>query len=117
MYRNILLDIPIHSLRFPQTPGRTLSRPVEHAWRRGFLAPVGRSFPHIRAGSWESAQQYPKAEMPLLRKLRPGYQGSKDYVHGLQRADDRSLKVCFQDRENIKITGLGVDNSQPCLTI
>ena len=32
------------------SPGPDAKRPVEHALRRGFPAPVGRSFPHIRAG-------------------------------------------------------------------
>ena len=34
----------------PPSPGPGAERPVEHALRRGFPAPVGRSFPHIRAG-------------------------------------------------------------------
>ena len=50
MSEDILLDILTRLLGFPQAPDWPLPRPVEHALRRGFLAPVGRSFPHIRAG-------------------------------------------------------------------
>lgn len=42
MFRNILLAIPKRWLGSPQAP-------VEHAFRRGFPAPVGRLFLHIRA--------------------------------------------------------------------
>ena len=34
----------------PPSPGLAAPRPVEHALRRGFSAPVGRFFPHLRAG-------------------------------------------------------------------
>ena len=35
----------------PQAPDRTHRRPVEHAFGVAFVAPCGRSFPHIRAGN------------------------------------------------------------------
>ena len=50
MTSDILLDIAGRLLGFPQAPDWPLSRPVEHALRRGFSAPVGRLFPHLRAG-------------------------------------------------------------------
>ena len=49
MFRNILLAIPKRWLGSPQAPDRARKRPVEHAFRRGFPAPVGRLFLHIRA--------------------------------------------------------------------
>ena len=51
MTSDILLDIAGRLLGFPQAPDCPLSCPVEHDLRRSFLAPVGRSFPHIRAGT------------------------------------------------------------------
>ena len=40
MSEDILLGILTRLLGFPQAPDSPLSRPVEHAFRRGFLAPV-----------------------------------------------------------------------------
>ena len=42
-YRRSLVGVP-------PSPGPDAERPVEHALRRGFSAPFGRSFLHIRAG-------------------------------------------------------------------
>ena len=49
MFRNILLDIPKRWLGGPKPRTGSLPRPVEHAFRRGFPAPVGRLFLRIRA--------------------------------------------------------------------
>ena len=49
MFRDILLAIPKRWLGGPKPRTGPLWRPVEHAFRRGFLAPVGRLFLHIRA--------------------------------------------------------------------
>lgn len=49
MFRNILLDIPKRWLGGPKPRTGSLPRPVEHAFRRGFPAPVGRLFLHVRA--------------------------------------------------------------------
>ncbi len=51
MTQNIVFDIPALLVGVPPSPGPDALRPVEHALRRGFTAPVGRSFPHIHAGS------------------------------------------------------------------
>ena len=49
MFRNILLDIPKRWLGGPKPRTGSLPRPVEHAFRRGFPAPVGRLLLHVRA--------------------------------------------------------------------
>lgn len=49
MFRNILLDIPKRWLGGPKPLDCAFPRPVEHAFRRGFPAPAGRLFLHIRA--------------------------------------------------------------------
>lgn len=45
------MDIPKTLVGVPPSPGLAALRPVEHAFGVAFVAPVGRSFPHIRAGS------------------------------------------------------------------
>ncbi len=50
-HRNIVFDIPMQLVGVPPSPGPDALRPVEHALRRGFSAPGGRSFLHIRAGN------------------------------------------------------------------
>lgn len=55
MFRDIPLDIPKPLVGVPPSPGPSALRTVEHALRRGFFAPFGRSLPHIRAGVWCAA--------------------------------------------------------------
>jgi len=51
MTRNIVFDIPALLVGVPPSLGPDALRPVEHACGVAFVAPVGRSFLHIRAGN------------------------------------------------------------------
>lgn len=88
MFRNILLDIPKRSLGRAPSPRPPALRSVKRAFRHGFSASVGRSFPHIRAESLGA-----RVPAPLLRRSRRGFSfggGDKHlYLFNLPFGDGR----------------------------
>ena len=74
MYDDILFRNRHTLVGVPPNPGLSALRPVEPAWRRGFAAPCGRSFLHIRARK-NGARSAPVA------RISGAYYGNKMLVH------------------------------------